>query len=143
MPGTITVVKSASEMSKKTLPTASTLIRACDVATFGTVTDCDPSFGVLSASTYGYVCPPSTDSVIFTFAVLTGATSVLAGFHDTVRCEPATHFAPALGPFTRNGPAVGASRSVVSALLTPPRPSRAVRRKWSDSGVAFTPAKPT
>src|SRR3954451_19397477 len=117
MPGTITVVKSASEMSKKTLPTASTLIRAFEVATFGTVTDCDPSFGVLSASTYGYVWPPSADSVIFTLAVLTGATSVLATFHATVRCEPATHFAAAAGPFTRNGPAVGAKQGRVFVVL--------------------------
>ena len=51
--GTAWIVKSAPEMSKKTFPTASTLIRALVVATFGNVTDCEPSFGVAAARTCG------------------------------------------------------------------------------------------
>ena len=89
-PGSVTV-KSALETSKKTLPTASTLTRACVVATFGSVTACEPSFGVLAASTIGYVWPPSVESEIFTFAVLTGGGSVPATFQVTVRVEPAVH----------------------------------------------------
>ena len=61
-------MKFAFETSKKTLPTASTLTRAFVVAMSGIVTACEPSFGVLAARTYGYVCPPSTESEIFTFA---------------------------------------------------------------------------
>ena len=44
--GTAWIVTSAPEMSKKTLPTASTLMRAFVVAAFGIVTDSDPSFAV-------------------------------------------------------------------------------------------------
>src|SRR5262245_32244365 len=125
-------------------PTASTLMRAFFVGVFGTTTFSEPSFAVLAASTYGYVCPPSTDSEIFTFAVLTGATFVLATFHVTVCVEPA---AQEVGdPVTRNGPAVLARRSVVSAAFTPPFPSRAVRRKCSESGLELLnppPEKPT
>ena len=47
-----------------------------------------------------------------------------------------------LGEVTRKGPAVGVNSNVVAALLMPPRPSRAVSLKWSDSGLALTPAKP-
>ena len=55
---------------------------------FGSVTASEPSFGVLAASTFGYVWPPSVESAIFTFAVLTGATSVPATSHVTVCVEP-------------------------------------------------------
>ena len=47
------IVRSAWEMSKNTFPSASTLIRACVVATCGISTDCDPSFGVEAASVVG------------------------------------------------------------------------------------------
>jgi hypothetical protein len=47
------------------------------------------------------------------------------------------------GEVTRKGPVPLASSSVVSAELVPPRPSRAVRRKWSDNGLALTPSTPT
>ena len=49
------MVKFASEMSKKMLPTASTLIRPCVVAMFGMVTTALPLFGTLLASTVGKV----------------------------------------------------------------------------------------
>ena len=66
-------MKFVFETSKKMFPTASTFTRAVVVSVFGSVTTSDPSFGVDAASTVGYVCPPSADSVIFTLAVLTGA----------------------------------------------------------------------
>ncbi len=49
------MVKLASEISKKMLPTASTLMRPMVVLICGTVTDSVPSFGVLSARTVGKV----------------------------------------------------------------------------------------
>ena len=47
------ILKLALEISKKTLPTASTFIRAVVVAIEGTVTDSEPSFGVLANTTVG------------------------------------------------------------------------------------------
>ena len=63
-------MKFVSEMSKKILPTASTLIRAVVTVArgFGMVTDSVPSLGVLASSTVGNVAPPSIDSRILTFA---------------------------------------------------------------------------
>ena len=69
-------------------PTASTLIRAVDVVTFGIVTLSEPSFGVLAARTSGYVRPPSVDMLIATFEVLVGGRSVFALFHRTVCTDP-------------------------------------------------------
>ena len=46
-------VKFVFETSKKMLPTASILTRAVVVSTSGIVTSCEPSFGMLSARTYG------------------------------------------------------------------------------------------
>ena len=46
-------MKSVFETSKKMLPTASILTRAVVVEMSGIVTSCEPSFGVLAASTYG------------------------------------------------------------------------------------------
>jgi hypothetical protein len=48
-------VKFVFETSKKMLPTASTFTRAVVVSGFGSVTTSEPSFGVLAASTVGYV----------------------------------------------------------------------------------------
>ena len=50
VPGSVSV-KSAFETSKKTFPTASIFRRACVVATFGSASASEPSFGVLAAST--------------------------------------------------------------------------------------------
>ena len=50
-----TIVMSELLTSKNTFPIASTLIRACVVVVFGSVTDCEPSFGVEAASTVGNV----------------------------------------------------------------------------------------
>ena len=78
------MVKSLWFTSKKMLPTASTLIRAVVVLTLGKVTNSDPSFGVLAASTYGKVEPPSVDSEIITlgassavFVLLTSQVTVV------------------------------------------------------------------
>ena len=79
--GEARIVKSASDRSKKTLPTASILIRAFCVATSGMLSDSLPSLGVLSDNTCGKVAPPSVDSEIFTFFASTGATSVPATSH--------------------------------------------------------------
>ena len=75
--------------------------------------------------------------------MLTGATSVLATSQVTVCVELPGSETAVFGEVTRNGPAVFASRSVVSAKLLPPMPSRAVKRMCSASGSAFTPATPT
>src|SRR3954454_10237406 len=77
------------EMSKNTLPTASTLKRAADAVTFGSTTRAEPVFGAAAASTYGYVVPPSVDRLIFTCDTLTGAWSVPATSHVTVCGESA------------------------------------------------------
>ena len=70
--GAAAIAKSAWLTSKKTLPTASILKRAFAAVTFGMTNCCEPSFGVESAIMIGNVWPPSSDSVIFTFAALTG-----------------------------------------------------------------------
>src|SRR5881227_2564962 len=91
------IVKFASEMSKNTLPTASTLMRAVVVGVFGTKTDSLPSFGVLAASTSENVFPPSVDSDIFTFAVLMGEAVVPATSQVTVWWVPVIHVSAVFG----------------------------------------------
>ena len=71
------MVKLLLEISKKILPTDSTFILAVVVGMLGIVTDCVPSLGVLAASVYGQVLPPSVDIRMFTLAQLTGAAVVL------------------------------------------------------------------
>jgi hypothetical protein len=51
--GTASIATLLFEMSKKMLPTASTLIRAVVVAMFGIVNASEPSFAVVAASTCG------------------------------------------------------------------------------------------
>ena len=68
---------------------------------------------------------------------------MFATSHVTVCVEPAGYVTAVFGEVTGTGPPSGASISVVSAKLFPPLPSRAVRRKCSESGLALTPAKPT
>jgi hypothetical protein len=114
-------VKFVFETSKKTFATASTFTRAVVVSVLGSVTTSVPSFDVFAASTVGYVCPPSVESEIFTFAVETGGSSVPAVFQVTVCCEPGGYVTAVSGAVTRNGPAVGASVSVTSPMALPPR----------------------
>ena len=78
------MVKLVLDMSKNTLPTASTLILAVVDAPTGMVTASDPSFAVLANKTAGKVCPPSVDNEILTFAQLTGGRVVLFTSHVTV-----------------------------------------------------------
>jgi hypothetical protein len=85
---TFVILKLLSETSKKTLFTASTLILAVLVLTFGIATFALPLLGTDAASTVGNVCPPSVDSEILTFAVLTGAAVVFATFQVTVWVVP-------------------------------------------------------
>ena len=125
------------------LSIASILIRACAEPSYGRVTASEPSFGVDAASTYAYVRPPSSDRLILTLAVEMGGRSVPATSHVTVWVELASYVTALACDVTRNGPVAGVRSSVVSAAFTPPLRSRAVKRKWSESGVAFVPAKPT
>ena len=111
------------------------------------MTASEPSFGVLAARTCGYVSPPSVDRLIFTSVVPTGGRSVFALSQVTVCVEPPGYVTAVFGAVTRNGPALAASLSVMSAALLPPPPirrSRAVNRKCSSGGgPRLTPAKPT
>src|SRR5688572_2733687 len=97
----------------------------------GTVSD--PSLGVLAMIVVGKVRPPSVESVIFTFAQLTGALFVLATFQVIVWFVPVAHDAPAAGLVTTKGPASLRTFTCVAAEFTPPPPlrlSRAVTRKF-------------
>src|SRR5436190_9193923 len=110
------------------LPTASTRTRACVVAMpAGIVTAWLPSFGVLAWSSIGQVLPPSTDSVMRTFAVPIGALAVLATFQVTVCAEPAAQLTDVFGAVTANGPAVLATVRTVVASFVPPPPARLSR----------------
>jgi len=100
------MVKLVSEISKKILPTASTLIRAVDVGASGIKTDAEPLLAVLAVRMVGKVLPPSVDSEIFTFAALTGAAVVLATFQVTVKLLSAGILTAVLGAVTLNGPEV-------------------------------------
>src|SRR4051794_26486599 len=125
--------KLASEMSKKTLPTASILILALLFGRFGNARLSEPSFGVDAASTVGNVCPPSEDSEIFTFAALIGAPEVPATSQVMFWLLPAGYVTAVSGEVTRNGPVPGARLTTVDAKSEPPAPgapSRTVTRKF-------------
>ena len=87
--------------------------------------------------------PPSADSVIFTLAVLTGATSVLATFHVTVWVERRDSARPRRrGDEERPGgrrEQDGRVGVVVAAARTVAGREAEVQRER----VALTPAKPT
>ena len=100
------MVKLVLEISKKILPTASTLILAVVLGVAGMVTVSLPSFAVLAASTVGNVKPPSVDKDIFTFAQLTGEAVVLATDHVTVWEELPAQVTLVLGAVIANGPDV-------------------------------------
>ena len=80
-PAAALIVKLVLEISKKILPTASTLILAVVVAVLGITKASVPSFGVLATNTVGKVLPPSVLNEIFTLAQLTGDAVVLATAH--------------------------------------------------------------
>src|SRR5262245_34307779 len=120
-------------MSKKILPTASTLIRAVVVALFGTVMVSEPSLGVLAAMVIGKVLPPSVDREIFTLAALIGDAEVLATFQVTDCDDPPCQLTAVFGCVTAKGPAVETTLTCIAALAVPPpaaRLSRAVKRKF-------------
>ena len=121
------MVKFASEISKKMLPTASTLMRAVVVPVFGMVTDSVPSFGVLARSTVGKVIPPSVEREIFTLAALTGTAVVLATFQVTVKGIPPVTVTAVFGAVTPNGPLSARTFTAVVASLIPPPPARLSR----------------
>src|ERR1700749_2217079 len=87
--GAGTIGNAWCEMSKNTLPTASTLNRAAAAVTFGSTTRAEPVFGTALARTYGYVMPPAVDRLIFTGEARTGGWSVPATSHVTVCGESA------------------------------------------------------
>src|SRR4029077_16346661 len=93
------------EMSKKTLSTASTLMRASgDESPGGRVIVWEPSLGVPAARTRGKVWPPSIDSRMSTAAQLTGGFAVPATSQVTVCVEPAGQTTDVSGEVTVNGP---------------------------------------
>ena len=78
------MVKSESEISKNTLPTASTFTLAVVVGVTGIVTISEPSLGVLADKTVEKVWPPSVDKEILTLAQLIGGSVVLFTSHVIV-----------------------------------------------------------
>ena len=134
------------ETSKNTLPTASIFTRASLVATVGIVTASEPSFGVLAASTCGYVRPPSVDRLIFTSVVLTGARSVFALSQVIVCVEPPGYVTAVFGAVTRNGPAFGGERQRqvgrAVAAAAHPQVARGEAEVQRRRGPRFTPVKP-
>ncbi len=128
--GDATVVERAkfeSEISKKTFPTASTFMRAEAVVRLGRVTGSLPSFAVDAARTVGKVAPPSVESEILTFAVLTGAAEVLATSQATVMVDPGKWLDPPFGEVILKGPLLPSTASVEVAVLNPPADARLSR----------------
>ena len=122
------IVKFVLEISKKMLPTASTLMRAVVVGRLGTVIAWLPSLAV-SATTVGKLKPPSVDNSILTVAALTGAEVVLATFHVTVCVEFPAHETLVLGEVTTKGPLLPATDTSEKAELIPPLLLRATTWK--------------
>lgn len=108
------IVKLTFEMSKKTLPTASTFILAVVVAVFGIANASVPSLGVLAANTVGKVCPPSVDRDILTLAQFTEPVFVLLTSQVMVWVDPPTQDTLVLGDETWNGPDVLVTVTVIS-----------------------------
>ena len=111
------MVKLTFEISKKIWFEPFTMIRFCVPARFGTVMDCDPSFGVAARIVTGYVFPPSVDNKISTLAALTPLAVVPATFHVTVCVDPPAHVTAVFGALTVNGPAVPLTVMIMSSLL--------------------------
>src|SRR4030095_5540144 len=120
-------MKLVSEMSKKMLPTASTLTRAVVDGRLGTVIVSVPSFAVLASRTVGKEFPQARERKILTLAQLTGAAVVLATFHVTVCDEPVVHTMPVFGCVTLNGPLAPSTVTVEVAVLIPPPLARLSR----------------
>ena len=116
-PAAAVIVKLVLLISKKILPTASTLILACVVAIFGTVMFSEPSFGVLPKRTVGNVFPPSVLNDILTLAQLTGDAVVPATFHVTDCVELPAHVTAVFGAVTTNGPVAELTVTTISSLL--------------------------
>ena len=112
------MVKSVSDTSKNTLPTACTMTRARVLAGkfSGSTTLSVPSLGVAAASVTEYVKPPSKESRISTRAAAMGAAVVPATSQLTARAAPACPGpAPAAGSRTTNGPAVASTARLVES----------------------------
>jgi hypothetical protein len=100
------MVKLVLEISKKMLPTDSTLILAVVVGVFGITNDSVPSLGVLADNTVGNVRPPSVEREIFTLAQLTGDAVVFATAQVIACVELPAHETAVLGDVTEKGPEV-------------------------------------
>ena len=143
MPG-IVIEKSAFEMSKKTFPTASTLMRAFFVGVFGTI---DVLRAVVRRRRRQHVrvrvaaVDRQRDLHV---AVEIGGAFVPATFQVTVCVEPAAH-ADWRSAVTRNGPVPGRERQrrVGVAAFVAAHVVTCRKRKSSRGGLAFVPAKPT
>ena len=125
------IVKFGSEILKKILSMASTLMRAEDVGVLGIVIVAAPLLGMLDASVRK-LRPPSTDSSTLTFAQLTGALDVFATLQVTTWFEPAGQVAAEVGCVTTNGPLLETTLTRIAPVFTPPPPewlSRTVTRK--------------
>src|SRR5688500_20391620 len=85
------------------LPTASIRTRAFSVSIEGETTACEPSFGVLSASTVGKVAPPSVESRIRTFAAFIGEPAEPPTSQVTTGFEFRHHVVSVFGELTLNG----------------------------------------
>jgi hypothetical protein len=149
-------VKLVLEISKKILPTASTLILAVVEGVLGMVTTSLPSLDVL-ATNVEKLLPPSVEIEIFTLAQLTGAAVVFATAHVTVWDELPAHETAVLGAVTEKGPDVFETVTTISSKFVWPTLTGAVelntalsltvRRKFNVletelNASVFAPASP-
>jgi hypothetical protein len=108
------------DKSKNIFPTDSTFILAVLVDTIGRLTVSLPSFGVFAINVVGNVFPPSVESLMLTFAQLTGAAFVFATSHVIVCGMFAFKVTAVLGDVTRNGPADAETLYEIYSNPTPP-----------------------
>jgi hypothetical protein len=150
------IVKFVLEMSKKILPTASTLILAVVVGVFGIVTTSLPSLVVL-ATRVEKLFPPSVEMEILTLAQLTGAAVVFATAQVIVWDELPAHDTAVFGTVTEKGPELFVTVTTTSSKLVWPTLTGAVelntalsltvRRKFNVletelNASVFAPASP-
>ena len=120
------MLKLLLEISKKILPTDSTFILAVVVGMLGIVTGCVPSLGVLEASVYGQVLPPSVDIRMFTLAQLTGAAVVLLTVQVIFCVDKPVQDTAVFGEDTPKGPEVFVTVTAMSVNCVCPTLTGAV-----------------
>jgi hypothetical protein len=114
-----TMVRSALLISKKILPTASTIIRTVVLGVLGTMIDSDPSLGVLATRVVNEV-PPLVEIEILTFAQLTGAPVVPFTDQVMVSALPAVQLVAVFCEVIRKGPRLATVTTISSDLVLPP-----------------------